>query len=207
MNTTLPFSESAERNQKPIAQVLKDFITKQDRNIFEIGSGTGQHAAYLGSCFSHLDWQTSDVKSNHSTIQAYIDRANLNNLLSPIEFEVGKTPWPRKRFDIVYTANTLHIMSWKNVKTTLKSVNKIMNEGGQFFIYGPFKFDGEFTSESNEKFDLILKENDPQRGIRNFEDIKTNLEKNNLMFTNKIEMPANNMILVFTKITKQEDKK
>ncbi len=203
-NLDLPFSPSADRNKEPIAKALSEIITKHDRNIFEIGSGTGQHAAYLGNYFSHLYWQTSDLKENHKTISAYIDQANLKNLIHPIEFEAGVTKLPNKKYDLVYTANTFHIMSWKKVKTILKSIDQILIEGGQFIIYGPFNFDGEFTSESNKEFDENLKARDPNSGIRNFEDIKKNLEKSSLIFSQKIDMPANNKILVFTKITKEK---
>jgi cyclopropane fatty-acyl-phospholipid synthase-like methyltransferase len=203
-NTELPFSPSADRNKEPIAEALSQVITKEDRNIFEIGSGTGQHAVYLGSCFSHLYWQTSDLKENHKTISAYIDQANMRTLLHPVEFEAGVTKLPRKKFDLVYTANTFHIMSWKKVKTILKSIDQILIEGGQFIIYGPFNFNGEYTSDSNREFDESLKARDPNSGIRSFEDIKSNLEKSAMVFSQKIDMPANNHILVFTKITKEK---
>ena len=198
----LPISAAADRNKSHIADALQSIITKEDRSLFEIGSGTGQHAVYLASYFNHLKWQTSDLLVNHDTINAHIENANLNNVFSPLEYEAGKNKFPHRKYDLVYTANTFHIMSWKNVKTTLKSVHQILNEGGQFLIYGPFNYGGEFTSESNMQFDLFLKKNSPESGIRNFEDIQSNLKKNDIHFSKQIDMPANNKLLVFTKIAK-----
>jgi cyclopropane fatty-acyl-phospholipid synthase-like methyltransferase len=199
----IPFSKAADSNKEVICEALKAFVTDLDRNLLEIGSGTGQHAVYMSTQFPKLKWQTSDLLKNHAVIKYYIKSANLKNILDPIEFEAGVTKLPRQKFNIIYTANTFHIMSWKKVKTILKAIQYSLNEGGQFIVYGPFNFENEFTSESNKDFDTYLKELDPQMGIRNFNDIEANLKKTHMLSTEIVDMPKNNKLLVFTKITKE----
>ena len=203
-DTEIPYNKAADSNKEVLCEALKAFITQNDQDLFEIGTGTGQHAVHMSPSFPHLKWQTSDLKSNHHTIRHYIKQANLKNILDPVEFEAGATKLPKKKYDIIFTANTFHIMSWKKVKTVLKNLNNSLKEGGQFIIYGPFNFNDEFTSESNKDFDAYLKSINPEMGIRNFNDIEINLTKNNIHTTEKIDMPKNNKLLVFTKITKEQ---
>jgi len=204
INDNLPFSKSADNNKDPILSELQSIITSDDQFLLEIGSGTGQHAVFFAAHFPHLKWQTSDLLVNHKIINAYREKANLRNILAPLEYEAGKTKLPYKKYHLIFTVNTFHIMSWKKVKTVLKSIHNSLVEGGQFIIYGPFNIDGEFTSESNKDFDGYLKASNPEMGIRNFNDIESNLIKTNMLLSKIIDMPSNNKFIVFTKITKEK---
>lgn len=200
MSNSKPHSPACERNSGPILEILKQYITKDNKRLFEIGSGTGQHAVSIAPHFPHLHWITSDVKNNHEGIALWLKEAKIPNIHGPEYFEVGKTPFPKGAYDLSFTANTFHIMSWKECKTLIKLWGKHHREGSQVFIYGPFNYHGEFTCESNKLFDQRLKEHDASRGIRNFEDVKANMEKNGFLFTFDHEMPANNRLLVFTRL-------
>lgn len=194
-----PFSDACERNKAPIFEVLKDYLLESGR-LFEVGSGTGQHSIYICQKMPKLHWVTSDLVSNLEGLKYNLKEAKLSNIHGPEKFELPGDDFPSKRpFDYVFTANTLHIMSWKNAKTLFKLVGKRLREGCLFFIYGPFKYNGLFTSESNELFDQSLKLRDPQSGIRNFEDIKVSLEKYGFKLLKDHEMPAYNHLLVFEK--------
>lgn len=197
-----PFSPSCERNKGPILEVLQKLISPEDKFLLEIGSGTGQHAVHFAPHFKNLKWVTSDRFVNFEGIKAWLQEAKIPNILGPVQYEVGKSSLPPQRYDLVFTANTLHIMSWKKVKTLVKQLGQYLVEGTQIIIYGPFNFNNEFTSESNRIFDEVLKHNDPKSGIRNFEDLVSVMNKNEIEFTEKFDMPANNFILVFTKIKK-----
>lgn len=195
-----PFSAACERNRGPILEVMKEVISPDDRKLLEIGTGTGQHAVYLAPHFPHMIWVTSDVKENHAGIQMWLNESGAPNIVGPGKFKVDEDDFPNGNFDVVFTANTFHIMAWKECKTLIKLLGKNLEEGSQVLIYGPFNVDGKFTSSSNEQFDQLLKKQDPQMGIRNKEDVVSNMKKHGFMLSKDHEMPANNRLLVFLKI-------
>jgi cyclopropane fatty-acyl-phospholipid synthase-like methyltransferase len=193
------FSPSVERNKKPILDVLKEYIRDGGR-LLEIGSGTGEHALYLGNYFKQLHWITSDVKQNHPHIKENLKGAKLANVHGPELLRVGKDDFPKGGFNYVFSANTLHIMSWKEDKSFFKLLGKRLREGALVFFYGPFNYDGKFTSPSNEKFNQWLKDNDDKSGVRNFEDVLQNMNKAGFKILKDHEMPANNRMLVFERL-------
>ena len=197
---TTEFVSACERNKEPILQVLKEVITADNKRVLEVGSGTAQHAAYFAKNLKNITWTTSDVSSGHARIKSMLDEVKLPNLRGPLAFEIGKDFFPKYNYDIVFTANTFHIMSWKQCKNLMKILGNRLREGSQVIIYGPFNYEGKFTSESNSLFDQYLKEINPEQGIRSFEDINKNMIKNGFVLFKDYEMPANNRILVFTRL-------
>lgn len=195
-----PYSPSCDRNAPSILEILKEYITSDNKRLFEIGSGTGQHAVFFAPHFPNLHWVTSDRKENHAGIKAWLKEAKLPNVHGPETFEVGVDKFPKGAFDLSFTANTFHIMSWKECKTLMKIWGRHHREGSQVFIYGPFNYGNQFTSKSNEEFDQMLKARNPQSGIRNFEDVENTMKKSGFDFTADHEMPANNRLLVFTRL-------
>ncbi len=109
-----PFSESCEQNRDPIGQILKNF-THGRNTVLEIGSGTGQHAVYFSQMFPWLNWQTSDLTVYHAGINSWINDSGLDNVKPPHELDV-RGQWPSEQFDLIFTANTLHIMSTQTVE-------------------------------------------------------------------------------------------
>jgi cyclopropane fatty-acyl-phospholipid synthase-like methyltransferase len=193
-------TNACDRNQLPIFNILKELVTPEIRNIFEIGSGTAQHAIFMAPQLPHLTWITSDVVANHNHIKSRLKEANISNIRGPFQFEVGVDDFPRIPFDIIFTANTFHIMSWKKCKTLMKNLGTRLREGSSVVIYGPFNYEGQFTSESNAEFDKILKEKNPESGLRGFEDVNNNMIKNGFALYKDYEMPANNRLLVYTRL-------
>ncbi len=192
-----PFSESCERNREPILAILRE-VFSQPARILEIGSGTGQHAVHFGKAMPHVIWQTSDLASNHPGIRAWIEDAALSNVLAPIELDVDG-PWPEQTFDGVFTANTLHIVSWGLAQKLVAGVARLLDKRGLLAVYGPFNYGGQFTSDSNARFDEWLKNRDPLSGIRDFEAAVKCAEINGLHLQADHAMPANNRLLVFMK--------
>lgn len=192
-------SPSVARNRDHILKILEQYVEKAGR-LLEIGSGTGEHAIYLAKNLPKLQWVTSDIKPNHPNIKAWLKEAKLPNVHGPEVLKIGKDDFPRGKFDFVFTANTLHIMSWKEDKSFFKLLGKRLREGSKVFIYGPFNYEGKFTSPSNEEFDGWLKERDPKSGIRNFEDVIQNMNKFGFEIVCDHEMPANNRLLVFERL-------
>lgn len=194
-----PHSVSCDRNQGPILNVLKELVEDKPQTLFEVGSGTGQHGVYMAPHFPKLTWVMSDVLSNHDGIKEWLAEAAIPNIEGPVEYEVGKNSPPYEQCDIIFTANSFHIMSWTNAQLLIKSCADVLADKGFFVIYGPFNYNGEYTSPSNADFDKWLYNKNPNSAIRNFEDVKHDMEAQGLLLFNDFEMPANNRMLVFAK--------
>lgn len=192
------YSEACERNKKPILSVIRRLLEGKER-LLEIGSGNGQHAVYFSHELPHIYWQTSDREENHAEINRWIDDAPSKRLLKPLLLDVTLDPWPSDRFDAVFSANTTHIMSWEAVNDCFQCVANVLQKGGVFLLYGPFNYQGSFTSESNKSFDQHLKNLDSQMGIRDFEAINELAKSCGLVFQQDNKMPSNNRLLHFTK--------
>jgi len=193
-----PVAPACERNKKVILEVIAPFL--QDKEyVLELGSGTGQHAVYFAKHLPHLLWQCSDLPDKHEGIMAWVTESALDNVLAPLSLDVDSDEISPNRFDAIFTANTLHIMSWESVEHLIEKVGHSLKAGGLLLIYGPFKFDGKFTSKSNEDFDAMLKGQDPQMGVRGFEEVNERARAIGLTFLERFDMPANNFILLFIK--------
>lgn len=195
MALPLPFSQACENNKQPILDAMLPFLV-DCREVFEIGSGTGQHAVHFAANLPHLVWRTSDVQDNVAAIQQRIEQNPLPGLPQTIEFDVERSRWP-ERVDAFYSANTVHIMPWETVKHMIAGIGRTLVPGGWFFLYGPFKYDGQFTSESNEAFDGWLRQAHAKRGIRDFEAVNELAEDSGLTLSADREMPANNRLLIW----------
>jgi cyclopropane fatty-acyl-phospholipid synthase-like methyltransferase len=195
-----PYAPACERNQQVILNVLKKIIDRNsNKKLLEIGSGTGQHAVFMAPHFPKLSWQTADLLENHAGINMWLQQADSVNILQPIELQIGSTEFPNTHFDVVFTTNTLHIMSWLNVQQLIKQLGQHLNSGSQVIIYGPFKYQGQFTTDSNAQFDLWLKQQNPLSGVRDFEKIVDLMADSTFNLVEDISMPANNQILYFLK--------
>ena len=190
-----PFSQACENNKGPILEVLKTVFNKTE-SVLEIGSGTGQHSVFFAEQLPHLQWYTSDRHINHEGINLWLKEANLTNLHGALELDVNYA-WPVNNVDAIYTANTFHIVSWQLVEQFFKGVSTHLVSQGVVCIYGPFKYQGQFTSASNEEFDRFLTQRDPFSGIRDFEAIEQLATQASLTLISDTAMPANNQLLVF----------
>ncbi len=193
------FSEACERNKDVILSTIKPLLS-DNKSLLEIGSGNGQHAVYFSERLPRLTWQTSDCIENHVDINEWINEFGGDNIKRPLALNVLDDPWPKGFFDAIYSANTVHIMSWSAVQAFFTGGGDILRKDGLFILYGPFNYKGIFTSESNRKFEGWLKSVDPERGIRDFEAVNELARLSSLSLVDDIEMPANNRILVWKKI-------
>lgn len=193
-----PCAESCEENKLPILNVLRIEFARVNR-VLEIGSGTGQHAVFFASQLPHLHWQTSDVREYHAGIQAWIDDARLPNVAAPLDLDVRTGPWPEQQYDGIFSANTVHIMGWPAVAAMFSGIGKLLAAGGVFCLYGPFNYNGAFTSPSNARFDQWLKARDPVSGVRDFEALDGLAQAAGMRLHKDYEMPANNRTLVWLK--------
>ncbi len=190
-----PYAEACDRNRDPILEVLSRHFSDR-KSVLEIGSGTGQHAVYFAGALPHLTWQTSDVPDNLPGISTWLEEANLANTPPAIPFDV-KGPWPDGTFDAVFSANTLHIMSWPEVEMLFTRLPALLAPDVKVAIYGPFNYGGRFTSASNASFNEWLKKRGAQMAIRDFEAVNALAEDTGLRLLEDIAMPANNRLLIW----------
>ena len=194
--TDKPFAPACERNRDPILAVLRAHFCDRDE-VLEIGSGTGQHAVHFAAAMPKLRWQTSDVAENLPGVRAWLDAANLANTPPPIELDVTANDWPTKRYDAVFSANTLHIMSWPEVESLFRALGRITSDDAKLAIYGPFNYGGAYTSASNAAFDESLKARAPHMGIRDMEAVDALARNVGFALIDDVPMPANNRTLVW----------
>jgi cyclopropane fatty-acyl-phospholipid synthase-like methyltransferase len=191
------FSTACDRNREPILAVLSDVFADR-RRVLEIGSGTGQHAVFFAAQLPHLTWQTSDLPNNHPSILARQQEARLPNVLPPVLLDVTSQDWPEGPFDAVFSANTTHIMAWPEVCAMFAGIGRALPARGVLCVYGPFNYNGLFTSASNAQFDASLKAQASHMGIRDFEAINDLATAQGLTLQADHAMPANNRLLVWT---------
>ena len=191
-----PYAESCEKNREPILAVLKEIFSDRKR-VLEIASGTGQHAVHFGRELPHLIWQPSELAQNLPGIQAWLDEARLPNVLTPLALDVNDEHWQISNVDAIFNANTVHIISWPEIERMFAHIARVIQPGGHVCFYGPYNYHGNFTSESNARFDVWLKSRDPNSGVRDFEAVNRLAASHGLGLLRDIEMPSNNRMLVW----------
>ncbi len=203
MKASIPFSEACERNKSAIFSVIEAHLD-QAQTVLEIGSGTAQHAVYFSQQKPHVVWQTSDRAEYLAGIHAQLAFASVANVKAPVLLDVNQAEWfqtPRE-FDLVYTANTFHIMSEGDIRAFFAGlVNVLARSGGTLIVYGPFKYQKKFTSDSNAVFDQSLRARGVGSAIRDIEWIQQLALEQNLALHEDHSMPANNQCLVFKPVT------
>lgn len=193
---TLPFSQAAKNNAPFILTELARLL-HDSHSALEIGAGTGQHAVAFAEALPSISWQPTEHPSALTTLQPRCELATLTNLLAPKALDIGARPWEVSASDAVYTANTLHIVSAELVESFFDGLAQLQEPGSLLVVYGPFNYDGRFTTQSNENFDAWLKDRDPRSGIRDFEWVDGLAASAGYALEEDIEMPANNRLLVW----------
>ena len=190
-----PYADACDRNRGPILEVLRQRFADR-RRVLEIGSGTGQHAVHFAAALPQLTWQTSECEPNLAGIRLWLEEAGLPNLPQPIPLDVTGA-WPDARFDAVFTANTLHIMGWEEVRALFAALPQVLVPDSILAVYGPFNYHGRFTSPSNAAFDEWLKQRSAQSGIRDFAAVDELARSIGFALVEDRAMPANNRTLVW----------
>lgn len=191
-----PYSAACERNRDPILGVLRGFFADR-RHVLEIGSGTGQHAAYFAAAMPYLEWQASDRVENLEGIRTWLDPAALANTPAPLPLDVARDAWPAGPFDALYSANTLHIMSWSEVEALFAALPRVATADAKLAIYGPFNVDDRFSSDSNAAFDASLKARAPHMGLRDVAAVDALARAAGFAHLEDVALPANNRILLW----------
>ncbi len=200
MTKTIPFSAACERNKDVILEAVEP-VLRSVVSVLEVGSGTGQHAVHFAEAMPHLIWQTSDQTEYLDGVRMQLEMAGRNNALMPLELDVNQIPWLQsgERYEAVFTANTFHIMRWREVRAFFQGLQDVTTDKSFLIIYGPFKYAGKFTSLSNHEFDLSLQSRGVGSGIRDFEAVLELATDAGFELISDTVMPANNQCLIFKK--------
>lgn len=194
-----PTNPACLRNQEPIYQALKPYLSELGE-LLEIASGTGQHGAYIASRLPHITWQLSETPEQVALSQVWWQEASLANLKAAIPLDVDE-PWPitHHRYQYGYCANLLHFISEDSAQSVFTGFANALTKNGLLFCYGPINENG-FTSEGNMGLDEWLKQDvNPKAGIKELEWIKRTSEQAGFALIERLNLPANNVILVFKK--------
>ncbi len=193
-----PYSAACDNNRQPILEVL-EVLFANCQEVLEIGSGTGQHAVYFAQELPHLVWHSSELQEYHAGIQLWLDEAKLANTPPPLLLDVNQAHWPGLEVDAVFCANTIHIIDWDSVRAMIAGVGRLLPDNGVLVLYGPFNYHNAYTSESNARFDIWLRQRDPDSGIRNFEDVDELANSAGLYLLHDYAMPANNRLICWVR--------
>jgi SAM-dependent methyltransferase len=194
----LPFSDACERNKEPILEVLRTCFADR-KQVLEIGSGTGQHAVHFAAQLKHLIWYPTERLGYVSDLAARIQAEGGPNLRPATVLDVTQSVWPVTRVDAMFTANTLHIMSWNEVIAMFRGIGVTLAPGGLLCVYGPFLYDDRATAPSNIAFDRMLRERDPLSGLRAIQAVIGLAAEFGMTLSADHDLPANNRLIVFLK--------
>ena len=194
----LPFSAACERNKDPILEVLRIRFAGRTQ-VLEIGSGTGQHAVHFARALGHLIWHPTEQMTYLADLAERVKLEGPPNLRAPTLLDVRQAVWPLRSVDALFTANTLHIMSWAEVMALFLGIGNVLAPGGVLCIYGPFRYGDRYTSESNQEFDHMLQEREPSSGLRDIHAVTALAEQYGLRLDADHDLPANNRLVVFAK--------
>ena len=191
-----PFAPACERNREPILEVLRAHLPARV-DVFEIASGTGQHAVHFASRWPELRWQCSDVPERLDGIQAWLSEGDSQQLPAPRPLDALRGPWPRQTYDAVFTANSFHIMPWAGVEAVFEGLTGLLKAQGWLVVYGAFRVNGQFVSASGAEFDANLQARDRAMGLRDLEAVDALASRAGLVRRAHHAMPANNHCLVW----------
>lgn len=192
-------SPSAGRNKAIIAKFLAD-ILPQNAHVLEIASGTGEHGHACVQARPDLHWQPSDRdEQSRRSIDAWSSDTQ-GSMLKALDLDVTRTDWHvgPDRYDTIFCANMIHIAPWTAAEGLLHGARKLVRDEGYLIFYGPFLL-GDKTAPSNLAFDDSLKSRNPAWGVRSLDEVERLCRSEGFELTDRIDMPANNLILVFRK--------
>jgi hypothetical protein len=195
------FAPSAESNAPAICNVLKSIALRQG-NALELASGTGQHIVILAKAMPNIQWQPTEVDPDRiASIQAYIDESNCSNISNPLLLNATQSSWSTKLYpmDLISLSNLLHLISISEAETLIAEAATALSQGGRLFLYGPFKRSGKLISQGDIEFDKGIRASAPDTGYKDDQWVISQVTQNGLALAQTIEMPANNLALVFQK--------
>ena len=192
-------SPSAERNRAPISEALAK-APPEHGVVLEVGSGTGQHVVHFARAMPNLIWQPSERDDDRlRSIRGWLAVEVLSNVCPPLHLDVSAWPWPITSAAALVSINMIHIAPWSATEGLLRGGEALLSGGGVLCLYGPFRRQGRHTSPSNEAFDVLLRRQDPDWGVRDLDEVARLADRAGFDLLQTHEMPSNNLTVAFRK--------
>ncbi len=203
MDNFKQYAPATQRNREHILEVLLKVLPSSG-NILEIASGTGEHSLFFAPAFRPRQWIPSDPNPTaRNSIEAWRQDSSINNIQSPLNINAANSNWgiEEKEHNIttIVNINMIHISPWSACLGLMEGAKRILPSKGILYLYGPYKQGGKHTAPSNESFDQSLRSQNLEWGVKNLEDVIKVAEERGLLFQEKVEMPANNLSVIFEK--------
>jgi len=190
---------AAQRNREPILDVLRRVLPPSGL-VLEIASGSGEHAIHFARGLPGLRWQPSDPSPEaRASIAAWIAAEDAGTVLPPIAVDAASTEWPIAHADAIACINMVHISPWEATEGLMRGAGHLLPSGAPLVLYGPYRRADRPLEPSNAAFDLDLKRRDPRWGLREVDDVARCAASHGLQLEEIVEMPANNLTVVFRK--------
>lgn len=190
-------SPSALRNRDSILDVLREILPPSG-HVLEIASGSGEHILHFARYLLHHSWQPSDPSPDaRASIAAWIAAENAANVAAPLAIDAAASSWPVRSADAIIAINMVHISPWRATKGLMHGAGRLLPRGGPLLLYGPYRRAGHDFEPSNAWFDADLRARNAEWGVRALEDVAHAAEASGLRLEEVIEMPANNLSIVF----------
>jgi hypothetical protein len=193
------YAPATQRNREPILDALRRVLPAQGI-VLEIASGTGEHVAFFATALPDLIWQPTDPNADaRASIRAWIAASGATNISAPVDLNAVAPAWPVSHADAILCINMVHVSPWAATLGLFAGAARTLPTGAPLYLYGPFRRGGRHTASSNAEFDLALRNENPAFGVRDLEEVAAAATMAGLTLDEVIEMPANNLSVVFRK--------
>jgi uncharacterized protein DUF938 len=200
MNDPRQYAPATLRNRDFIVGVLRDVLPTKGV-ILEIASGSGEHVVHFARNFPSLVFQPSDREPDAlQSIAAWVRASQVTNARAPLVLEVSQSPCPIASADGIICINMVHISPWETTLGLIRGAAAILPPTAPLYLYGPYKREGFATVSSNQAFDRSLRDHNPTWGLRDLEAVAAVTQSVGFSVPTIIEMPANNLSVVFRRI-------
>lgn len=192
-------SPAAQRNRDPILGILRQILPKTGR-VLELASGTGEHIAHFAKNLPDLDWHPSDPSPEaRESIAAWSGAQP--NLAHPIDLDAAQGPWPAGPYAAIVCINMIHISPWSATLGLMHGAARLLPANGVLYLYGPYRRTNRPLEPGNAAFDADLRTRNPEWGLRELDTVIACAAENGLAFEHLVEMPANNLSVIFRKLS------
>jgi hypothetical protein len=204
-NDPKQYAPATERNREPILAILQQILSPNG-NILEIASGTGEHALFFAPYLYPRLWLPSDPNPLlRDSILAWREDCPTDNILPPLDINADSGSWCIETgnfpsIEAIVNINMIHIAPWSACVGLMAGAERILPPNGILYLYGPFRRHRQHTASSNVAFDEMLKSQNLAWGVRDLEEVITLAKKHQLILKEIIDMPSNNLSVVFEHI-------
>ena len=203
-----PLSEyvawAGNRNREPILGVLKEKLPKDKGRVLEMATGSGMHINFFAPHFDHLHFHPTDKDQEvFDNIKKLTGDHGNDNIADPVHLDLTDpdtwfNPGDKGSFDAIFCINIFQVAPISIADGMMECASHLLSDDGILLIYGPFRVEGTFTTDSNKEFHETLASHQvPEWGLKDVADLKKAAENHGLELKEQIDMPANNFSLIF----------